>query len=183
MKEHFSQPTKNSNIESQNKGEKYSIIFSYDGEDCKMFITIYRPTKKLPKIQTILIQAEQTKQSFNLTFVDNVFPKLYKEVKRKMENQGRPNLRNLEKKSYTERDIEAEEDKEEENEGDDTQRLDKTRGKVVKNRNSIVQINCRYCKYATTKRGFMTLHMKKSILLVLHMCVTFVTFPSKVTWN
>ena len=40
LKENFGEPVKNSPIESQNKGEKYSTNFSHEGEICNIFITI-----------------------------------------------------------------------------------------------------------------------------------------------
>ena len=46
LKEHYGEPVKNSPIEKENKGEKYSTKFSHEGEECVMFITIYNPAKK-----------------------------------------------------------------------------------------------------------------------------------------
>ena len=69
-----------------------------------MFVTLYNPSKKNPKVRTILVQAEQSKQAFNIAFVDSIFPSLYVKVKQMLEqsNTSRPNLRRLAKKSYQE---------------------------------------------------------------------------------
>ena len=158
LHEHFGKPTKNSNIESQNKGEKYSTIFERYGEECKIFITFYRPTKKLPRIQTILIQTEGKKQSFAISFIDSIFPKLYKDVKRKLEMESKPNLRKVGKISYKElNETDSDEEDEQEIIEDRSSKV-----KSTKRKNSALKINCRYCNFVTDKRRTMALHTKKN---------------------
>ena len=125
LKEYFGKPTKNSDVESQNKGEKYSTIFIHEEEECKMFMTIYKPTKKMPDKQTIMVQSEKN-QAFIVSFVDKIFPKLYKDVKMKVENRSKPHLRSSRKVSYKESEIDDEMDE------DDSHRQTKARSTSVK---------------------------------------------------
>ena len=61
LKENFGTPVKNSEVYAENKGEKYTTTFKHEGESCKIYITIYRPSKSFQTRRTILIQAERSK--------------------------------------------------------------------------------------------------------------------------
>ena len=152
MNENFGASVKNSQVESENKGEKYTTNFSHDGGVCKMFITIYKPTKRNRGKRTILIQAESTKQIFNVPFVDYTFPRLYKEVKRKteVEEQSKHNLRNKRKISY----IDTNEDEDElEDEG----------------ANEDIS-HCGECSFISTRRTNLKTHMRKHQLKMYKTC-------------
>ena len=103
LKKNFGNPQKNSLRSSENKGEKYTTIFTVDEEECNMYITVFKPSKELPEKRKILVQAERYKQSFNVPFVNITFPRLYREVKQLVETGTRKhNLRNQKKVSYGE---------------------------------------------------------------------------------
>ena len=53
LNENYGEPVKNSENESENKGEKYTTNFKHEGEVCKMFITIFNPNKKLNPVTLV----------------------------------------------------------------------------------------------------------------------------------
>ena len=88
------EPEKNSDNENENKGSKFKTNFSIDEETCVVYVTLYKASKKSPTTRTLLIQAEKSKQVFNIAFLDYVLPVLNKEVKQSLSNEGKRNLRN-----------------------------------------------------------------------------------------
>ena len=156
LKENFGEPKQNSSIASENKGERYNTTFSHDGEECNMTITIYRPKKGAPGKRTILIQAERTKHSFIVPFVDFKFPKLYQEVKKKREpspSKGR-NLRSHKRVSYSD-------DKEIDESIEELFKLgNKTKFKQPKV--EVKKRKCLLCKFTTTTVGILREHTRRS---------------------
>ena len=160
LKENFGEPKKNSAKESENKGERYCTVFSHEGEQCRMTITMWKPAKKFPDKRTILVQAERTKQSFNVPFVNLIFPKLYKEVKskRKQETKSGHNLRQKKKVSYSD-DTKSDEHTEEETEHSEMIAI-RNKIKSKKSKREIMSRKCVMCQYTTTTLAGIKAHIK-----------------------
>ena len=47
---HYGSGVKNSKNEKDNKGEKFMTTFTHDDEECKMYTTLYNPSKTSPDI-------------------------------------------------------------------------------------------------------------------------------------
>ena len=60
LRENFGPSTKNSKVESQNNGEKFTTNFKHGGENCKIYITFYKPNKRFRKYKLFLYKQKKT---------------------------------------------------------------------------------------------------------------------------